>query len=101
METTSAASAIGAGSRRFLLDLARETIRCRLEGLPLPSPSPDDPALLEPRGAFVTLKIEGRLRGCIGHVIGVEPLWLAVRDNAVAAAFDDPRFDALEADLRF
>jgi len=98
METTSAASAIGVESRRFLLDLARETIRCRLEGLPLPSPSTDDPALLEPRGAFVTLKIDGRLRGCIGHVIGVEPLWIAVRDNAVAAAFEDPRFDALEAD---
>ena len=83
---------------RFLLALARETIRCRLYGKPLPSPELEDQVLLEPRGAFVTLKIDGRLRGCIGHVIGVEPLWRAVRDNAIAAAFEDPRFDPLEAD---
>jgi len=83
---------------RFLLALARETIQSRLHGAPLPSPEPDDPILLEPRGAFVTLKIDGRLRGCIGHVIGVAPLWRAVRDNAIAAAFEDPRFPPLEAD---
>ncbi|MCW8985045.1 MAG: AmmeMemoRadiSam system protein A [Thermoanaerobaculales bacterium] len=83
---------------RFLLALARETIQSRLNGLPLPSPEPDDAILNEPRGAFVTLKIDGRLRGCIGHVIGVAPLWRAVRDNAIAAAFEDPRFAPLEAD---
>ena len=82
----------------FLLALARETIQSRLNGLPLPSPEPDDQILHEPRGAFVTLKIDGRLRGCIGHVIGVAPLWRAVRDNAIAAAFEDPRFPQLEAD---
>ncbi len=79
----------------FLLALARETIQCRLDGKPLPSPEPSDQKLLEPRGAFVTLKIEGRLRGCIGHVIGVAPLWRAVRDNAIAAALEDPRFSPL------
>lgn len=83
---------------RFLLALARTAIQCRLHGKTLPSPDPDDPVLLEPRGAFVTLKIDGRLRGCIGHVIGVVPLWRSVRDNAIAAAFEDPRFDPLEAD---
>jgi AmmeMemoRadiSam system protein A len=82
----------------FLLSLARETIRCRLAGEPLPTAEPVDPILLEPRGAFVTLKISGRLRGCIGHVIGVVPLWRAVRDNAIAAAFEDPRFAPLEVD---
>jgi AmmeMemoRadiSam system protein A len=46
----------------------------------------------------VTLKIDGQLRGCIGHVIGLVPLWRAVRENAVAAAFDDPRFPPLTAD---
>jgi AmmeMemoRadiSam system protein A len=98
METNSIAPAIGAESRRFLLSLARETIRCRLEAQPLPSPLPAEPALREHRGAFVTLKIDGRLRGCIGHVIGVAPLWRAVRDNAVAAAFEDPRFEPLTGD---
>ena len=79
-------------SARLLLALARETIQCRLDGKPPPSPELSGQNLLEPRGAFVTLKIEGRLRGCIGHVIGVAPLWRAVRDNAIAAAFEDPRF---------
>ncbi len=98
MDKSPATTAIGADSRHLLLNLARETIQCRLDGRPLPSPSPDDPALLEQRGAFVTLKIDGRLRGCIGHVIGVAPLWRAVRDNAIAAAFEDPRFEPLAND---
>jgi AmmeMemoRadiSam system protein A len=85
-------------ARGFLLRLARATIEARLDGAPLPSSEPEDENLLEPRGAFVTLKIDGRLRGCIGHVVGVAPLWLAVRENAIAAAFEDPRFAPLEAD---
>ena len=87
-----------AEDRRFLLELARTTIAAGLWDRPLPSPTPDSAVLLETRGAFVTLKIGGALRGCIGHVIGVAPLWRAVRDNALAAAFDDPRFPALTAD---
>lgn len=83
-------------ARQFLLVLARDTIQCRLNGEPLPSSEPDSEVLREFRGAFVTLKIEGRLRGCIGHVIGIEPLWRTVRDNAIAAAFEDPRFDPLQ-----
>lgn len=90
--------AIDLRATQILLSLARETIQSRFNGTPLPSPEPEDPKLLEPRGAFVTLKIDGRLRGCIGHVIGVAPLWQAVRDNAIAAAFEDPRFDPLQAD---
>jgi len=98
MITGSSEPTIDGHATRFLLALARETIQCRLNGEPLPSPEPDDQLLLEPRGAFVTLKIDGRLRGCIGHVIGVAPLWQAVRDNAIAAAFEDPRFEPMRAD---
>jgi len=98
MITGSSEHTIDGHATRFLLALARETILCRLDGEPLPSREPDDPKLLEPRGAFVTLKIDGRLRGCIGHVIGVAPLWRAVRDNAIAAAFEDPRFEPMRAD---
>ena len=39
---------------------------------------------------------EGVLRGCIGHVVGAEALWLSVRTNAVNAAFHDPRFPPIE-----
>ncbi|RMF05050.1 TIGR00296 family protein, partial [Candidatus Woesearchaeota archaeon] len=47
------------------------------------------------RGAFVTLKKKGRLRGCIGFVQPVYPLVDAVRAAAKAAAFEDPRFPPL------
>lgn len=97
MQNESIDSTLGAEARRFLIDLARTTIQARLSGMPLPSREPEDRELLDRRGAFVTLKIDGRLRGCIGHVVGVAPLWLAVRDNAIAAAFEDPRFAPLEA----
>jgi AmmeMemoRadiSam system protein A len=89
---------IAAEDRRFLLELARATIEARLSDRPLPCPSPDSAVLLELRGAFVTLKIDEVLRGCIGHVVGVAPLWRAVRDNALAAAFEDPRFKPLTLD---
>jgi AmmeMemoRadiSam system protein A len=97
VETTGGPSfePIGSESRSFLLRLARATIAARLGGRALPATAPEDPVLLEPRGAFVTLTSSGRLRGCIGHVVGVSPLWMSVRDNALAAAFGDPRFPPL------
>jgi AmmeMemoRadiSam system protein A len=51
-----------------------------------------DPALLKQTGAFVTLNEHGQLRGCIGNLVGKEPLYLTVRDMAVEAAVGDPRF---------
>jgi AmmeMemoRadiSam system protein A len=47
-------------------------------------------------GVFVTLKIKGNLRGCIGYVEGIKPLQEAVIDMALSAAFKDPRFSPLE-----
>jgi AmmeMemoRadiSam system protein B/AmmeMemoRadiSam system protein A len=49
-------------------------------------------ALNQDRGAFVTLKINGELRGCIGYVSPMKPLALTVRDVAVSAALKDNRF---------
>lgn len=49
----------------------------------------------EPGSAFVTLRIEGNLRGCIGSVEGRRSLWEEVRRNAVAAALRDDRFRPL------
>jgi len=80
------------GERRWLLELARETVEAAVLGRPLPEPEPPAGPLYENRGAFVTLKRHGALRGCIGHVVGHEPLWRSVRDNAVNAALRDPRF---------
>jgi AmmeMemoRadiSam system protein A len=55
-------------------------------------------ALLERRGAFVTLKAAGRLRGCIGMVEAHAPLKSTVREMARAAAVGDPRFNPLRAE---
>ena len=98
MNSETTPSSLDPEEQRVLLDLARQTIHARLRGLPLPEPRIDSPALRDVRGAFVTLKIDQRLRGCIGHVIGVVQLWRAVRDNAAAAAFEDPRFPPLTAE---
>jgi AmmeMemoRadiSam system protein A len=78
--------------RQWLLRLARSTIEARLEGQGLPQADPSPGPLTELRGAFVTLTDAGDLRGCIGHVVGAEPLWRSVRSNAINAAFNDPRF---------
>jgi len=83
---------------RVLVRLARQTIAERL-GLVVADPvrpdELDDPALQARRGVFVTLHRAGRLRGCIGSLVGVEPLVEGVRRNAVNAAFGDPRFPPL------
>lgn len=43
-------------------------------------------------GAFVTLKINGELRGCIGRFVSADPLFKVVEVSALSSAFDDPRF---------
>jgi AmmeMemoRadiSam system protein A len=50
------------------------------------------PRLEEDRGAFVTLKEHGELRGCIGYITPIKPLAETVRDVAAYAALEDPRF---------
>ncbi len=50
------------------------------------------PALKRNMGAFVTLKINGKLRGCIGSFVFSEPLYEIVNQMAVASAFNDSRF---------
>ena len=81
--------------RELLLKLARETIGARLGKNEPPVISAGSPVLSEPRGAFVTLHRHGALRGCIGYVEAIKPLIETVREMAVAAAFQDPRFESL------
>ena len=54
-----------------------------------------DQALQDSCGTFVTLKIDNQLRGCIGSLSATAPLLDGVRDNALNAAFHDPRFSPL------
>ena len=53
------------------------------------------PILKQQMGAFVTLKIDEELRGCIGFIIAISPLFDTVWESARAAAFNDPRFQEL------
>jgi AmmeMemoRadiSam system protein A len=62
-----------------------------LRGEPAPAP-PAGTVLAVRRGAFVTLRKAGELRGCIGHVAADRPVVEVVCEMAVAAALDDPRF---------
>ena len=80
---------------RVLLGIARSAIGGELG---LNAPPPCAHAALAPPGAtFVTLKQAGELRGCIGSLEPRRPLGVDVRENAIAAAFRDPRFPPLAA----
>lgn len=79
-----------------LLTLARNAIAAHF-GLPQ-GPAVDAPELHRPGATFVTLTQHGNLRGCIGSLEAWRPLAQDVRENALAAAFRDPRFNALRAD---
>lgn len=85
----------------FLLSLARETIRARLESKEITRVSiggefRDDSPLREVRGLFVTLNKRTRLRGCMGNILGAFPLADGVQHQAQISAFEDPRFPLLE-----
>jgi len=83
--------------RERLLQVARQSLRHAVGLGPPPDTHTDDPALTRPSGAFVTLKKDGELRGCIGHIEAVEPLIDTVADMARAAALEDPRFPPVTA----
>jgi AmmeMemoRadiSam system protein A len=83
---------------RRLLELARDSIRCHLQGLDLPDLRDPSEGMQSARGAFVTLTRKGALRGCIGRIEAVRPLWITVREMAIAAACQDSRFPPVEAD---
>ena len=81
--------------KAFLHKLARGAIENRLIGSPMPTHDKETKKLTEKRGAFVTLKTRGQLRGCIGHIQASRALSQTVVDMAQAAAFEDPRFPPL------
>lgn len=96
------AALLNADEQRFLLELARRVIREVAAGREAPRVDafPDRVSaekLRTPTGVFVTLTEGGDLRGCIGHIIAQAPLVDAVIDNAINAAFDDPRFSPVTA----
>lgn len=75
-----------------IIRIARETVESYVRSRTVPQFEVNEPALLQKVGAFVTLKANGHLRGCIGHVEGVKPLYETIVEMAIAAATQDPRF---------
>ena len=82
------------------MHLARHTIAEVLSGGKKVSPLEKDlsPYLKEKRGCFVTLHKKGTLRGCIGSILPEDRLCDCVQENALNAAFHDPRFSPLKKD---
>lgn len=83
---------LSAGDKQLLRQIARNAIEAECRGERTAVDATSSPLLQENRGAFVTLKKHGELRGCIGHLVGTRPLADTVAAMAVAAAFQDPRF---------
>jgi AmmeMemoRadiSam system protein A len=83
--------------RMLLLRLAHDSISSALEGRSIPLESPT-PHLDQPRGAFTSLYLHGKLRGCVGYVLPTSSLYRAVAETACAAAFDDNRFSPITKD---
>ncbi|MDO8127705.1 MAG: AmmeMemoRadiSam system protein B [Candidatus Brocadiales bacterium] len=79
---------------KTLLKIARDTLETYTQTKKRPEVSgyPLTPRLKEKSGVFVTLKKNGELRGCIGHIQPMTSLWHAVMENTVSSAFKDHRF---------
>jgi AmmeMemoRadiSam system protein A len=82
-------------NKTYLLELSRKTIQEFLQSGGKPSGVPAQAELLEKRGVFVTLHRGGHLRGCIGYIVPLFPLYEAVINCSISAATDDPRFQPL------
>jgi AmmeMemoRadiSam system protein A len=86
---------LSAADQELLFKVARDSIKAHLKGEQAVLPQTTSPVLSQPRGLFVTLNRQGRLRGCIGYLEAVIPVLAAVQEMALAAAFRDPRFPPL------
>ncbi len=82
--------------RSTLLGLARQAIATKFHGTKTSLPT--DPIFQKKHGIFVSLHLNGDLRGCIGFIRGYKPLAQSVVEMAQAAAYQDPRFLPVNAD---
>jgi AmmeMemoRadiSam system protein B/AmmeMemoRadiSam system protein A len=86
--------------RAELVELARSAIHARVTEGAVPAVEAESPRLRTDRAAFVTIKRNGRLRGCIGDIVAHQPLYESVLENAANASSRDARFPPMsEAEL--
>jgi len=81
--------------RKRLLEIARQSIQTYLQTGKKLQVAETDPVLNQKMGAFVTLNKHGQLRGCIGNLVGSQPIYSTVLDMAIQASVGDPRFPKL------
>lgn len=87
---------ISSEEKSILLKAARDSISSLFNGNEPQKPNYEKYPLLKQKfGAFVTLTIQHQLRGCIGYIIGREPLFDTICSAAIHAAVSDSRFPAL------
>ncbi len=84
--------------KRRLIDIAKNTIEKYVTTKEVLQIQEQDSRLSAEEGAFVTIHKHGQLRGCIGNIVGRGPLYLLVRDMAIASASEDPRFNPVATD---
>ncbi|MFA6594367.1 MAG: AmmeMemoRadiSam system protein A [Candidatus Buchananbacteria bacterium] len=84
--------------QKILLGIAKSAVEKRVGRIGFKGYDNIDPRLAEPEGAFVTLRRSGELRGCIGMIEAVKPLWQTIEEMAAEAATRDWRFTPLEAE---
>ncbi len=89
---TTGPAGLSAADKAALRRIAEESVAAAVLGAKPPARDGLSPALRAPGAAFVTLKKNGELRGCIGQVAASGPLAESVAHMAAAAALDDPRF---------
>lgn len=85
-------SNLSATEKEKLLAIARESIVSHIRKRQIPDYTVEEENLSARRGCFVTIKCEGKLRGCLGQFTSDKPLYQEVREMAIAAATRDPRF---------
>ncbi len=103
-EQTDTNTLLSQEDKATLLKIAREAVESALKKEDRNFPDPAEKAdpgkytasLSQKCGAFVTLHYKGKLRGCIGHMMGDMPLYRMIGEMALSAAFRDYRFGAVE-----
>lgn len=88
---------LSAEEKSSLFSIARESIKSVLDKrkMFLPDENEISSKFLQQLGAFVSLKINGKLRGCVGRFTSSEPLYKVIKMSAISSAFEDPRFPLL------
>lgn len=79
-----------------LTEIARKTIEAKIQNTNFELDEKTKQQYAEIKASFVTLTMFNQLRGCIGSLHATRPLWKDVQENAIHAAFHDPRFPPMD-----